>query len=412
MPKTLGLRRTGGAMRWIAVRHRVKKTAAGEARPTQVVIKKGDEVETISLETEQDELDFLLGRWPKSWRLVAEGEDISSLPKHHQVQKKEDGPVRVPDTYDGLLPGDVVLSILGGSGDRLCSAMSRRGEEIGARVLRIPAHNLKQRRSEDQDKEDDAETLLRVFKAEPDAFSLMVPADRDIIAVRETYFSRQETQRARIGCENRLRQRFIGKIFLSEEGRYPEGSIEDQWDEVKANDAILQALVKEEARAETALRKAVHKIPVWREVLSEVTGIGEVLAAGLISPIGDIRRFSTEWKFNKFCGTHVMTDGRFPRRRAGEYGGYSPKVRQALYLFADQANRRKDSVWGARLLEIKAEYRVKHPEPIVGEGGKKKYTDGHILKMARWRMCTEFVLWLYGEWTRVATTKDQSSEAA
>jgi hypothetical protein len=57
-------------VRVIGIRHRVKKTAEGEARPTQVVILENGEPKTLELETETDELDFVLGRFPTSFRKV------------------------------------------------------------------------------------------------------------------------------------------------------------------------------------------------------------------------------------------------------------------------------------------------------------------------------------------------------
>ena len=48
--------------------------------------------------------------------------------------------------------------------------------------------------------------------------------------------------------------------------------------------------------------------------------------------------------------------------------------------------------------------RERHPEPVaVMRKGRtvKRYTDGHILKMARWRTLTKFVRWLVKEWLRL-----------
>lgn len=403
--------------RLIGIRHRIKKTAKGTEQPTQVAIKADGAIKTYDLKSEQEELDFLLGRWPSAWRPAAEGEDLSALPSHHIVKKKDDGKTVtiVPAAHEGFQTGDTALFLLGGSGDRFASALSRRGEEIGSLVFRIPAYALKARRTEEQTKEDDSLTLISLFEQEPSAFYLLDPADRDLIAVKEALYARRDAQKARIACQQRLRQRFIGEIFLSVDGRFPEGSIEDAWDERKANDQTLQLLIKEEKYSENQLKAAVQKIPVWQEVLAGVEGIGEVIAAGIIGPIGDVRRFATQWKFNKFCGTHVLPDGRFPRMRAGEYSGYNPWIRQSLYLFAGQAEYRPDSVWGQRLLEIKKAYQERYPEPVMVEtGGKtvKKYTKGHIRNMAKWRLLTEFVLWLYGEWTNLAEKHARRPDAS
>ena len=82
-----------------------------------------------------------------------------------------------------------------------------------------------------------------------------------------------------------------------------------------------------------------------------------------------------------------------------------------------QFNRRPKSVWGAKLLENKRKLRETHPEPIQSENknGKmvKKYSDGHILKMAQWRTVTQFCVWLYREWRKLdAEAMEPKAEAA
>lgn len=63
------------------------------------------------------------------------------------------------------------------------------------------------------------------------------------------------------------------------------------------------------------------------------------------------------------------------------------------------------------MLQYKLNLRQKHPEPVEvestnGKAGKKKvmrYTDDHILRMAKWRVLTRFVRWLYKQWVRLDT---------
>ncbi len=133
--------------------------------------------------------------------------------------------------------------------------------------------------------------------------------------------------------------------------------------------------------------------------------MGPWIAAGVISSIADIRRFSKHSKLEKYAGVHVNADGTFPRRKRGSNCEYTPELRQTLYLLADQFIRRKDSYWGKKFLEIKARFRQRHPEPIKTENaaGKKVtlYTDGHIHKMTIWRTLTYFVRALYRAWWRL-----------
>lgn len=413
------------AARVIGITHRVKQTVRDgviqEERPTLVAVLQSHRIVEYALATETDELDFVLGRFPSAWRDVTPDEHLGLIPAHHVKWKKygKDEPeeysedhktfseglwhvaAKVPSAYDGFREGDVLAMILGGSGDRLAYALSRRADEIGASVYRVPPFTVKHARdAASGDKEGDHQLLVTLFGARPECFRCCGARDRDLIRVTEAFRHRMEAQLERIACAHRLRQRFIGSIFLSPDGKYPEGRIEDAYDQVAANDVILSALVAEEKRREAELKKIVQSLDVWQELFAPIEGVGEMIAARLISAVGDIRRFETAPKFKAFAGVHVA-DGKFVRRRAGTVANWSPTLRQAFYLLGDQFNRRPDSVWGKKLREYKAKFRAKYPEPIMGDNGKKRYTDGHIHKMATWRTITKFAEWLWREWTRL-----------
>jgi len=423
--------------RIIGIRHRRKKTREGEARPTMVAIKSDDVIHQLELEDDTAELDFLMGRLPIEWRDVLESDNITNISPHHCKWRKakkgefDDKPlpkftrktvgkkglpvlevlVKIPISYDGICGGDEVAMVLGGSGDRFAAALSRRGEDIGAEVFRIPPYSLAYNRV-GNDKESDHIQLVNLLESRRYLFYGVRQRDRHLIRVKEALSARQDALKQRIACEQRILQSLVGKIFLNEEGCYPEGVIEARYDEAKANDVILQALIKEEERRNKELANAVEAVEVWQMIFESIEGVGPRLAAGIIAPIGDIRRFiapNGAARLKKFCGVHVMKDGRFPRRRAGELANWSPSARQALYLLADQFNRRPNSHWGQKLLQYKLTLREKHPEPIEmevsdGNGGKKKmkrYTNGHIHKMALWRTLTRFVERLYKDWVAI-----------
>lgn len=353
----------------IGIRHRVKATAAGEARPTQVAILEAGRIRTLTLPDDQAELDFVLGHF--------EGEE-------------------------GFKRGDMVAMVLGGSGDKLAYALSRRAEEIGGSVLRIPPFHLKAFRP--QEKDDDCLNLARLAYDRPELFYVTGPRDRQLIRLREALAARIETMKARIGCEQRLRQQFIGRVFCSPEGKYPEGDIEVAYDHERSNSVILTSLLIEEKQREKELNSAVEALEVYQQLFKPIMGVGPLIASRIIASILDIRRFETDAKLKAFCGVHVLPDGRFPRQRRGGVANWHPDARQALYLLTEQFNRRPDSEWGKRLREIKVELRRRHPEPVTvksenGEGkAVKRYTDGHIHKMALWRTATKFVEWLHREW--------------
>lgn len=446
-------------MRYIGIRHRVKKTAAGEARPTQVVIMtdRNSVSATYALETETDELDFLLGRFPVGWRKPEPDEDLSRFMAHHvdwrRLKKDEEFTQpdslrktegkdrlevkRVPAAYDGLKTGDIVASVLGGSGDRFCFALSRRGEEIDAKVFRLPGYLLNLARGKAA-KDDDAKLLACLAQERLQDFYQVTRRDRDMITINETLSDRVAAMKARIGAEQRLRQRGIGAIFCDEQGKYPEGNLEDIFEAARASDKIVISLVGEEKEVVKRLERAVKASQYWADILLDVEGMGPLIAAPILAATVDIRRFGTKEGYKAFCGVHCRLDGSFVRARRergikapsetaadtdgdslSEVGdeasveevaaqevaessatGREPKwnrvARQALYLFvADQCNRRPDSVWGQKLREYKAKLREKHPEVVITEAGKKRYTDGHIHKMAIWRTATKFCEWFW-----------------
>ncbi len=395
--------------RFVGIRHRTKRTAEGEERPTQIfIINEDGSSSSLNLADDDSELDFVLGRHPVEYREAGEGEDLSGFLFRH-IKQTKGRPNRVPSRYEGIVQGDIVAMALGGSGDRMAFALSRRGQEIGARVYRITPFLLDEYRG--GKKEDDAKNIAFLAKTRLGLFSEVDVRDRALIAVREAFRARIDAMKDRIACEQRLRQQIIGRVFLNQEGKYPEGSLEDAYDAEKANDTILQALLQEEGRRERELTSALGKIEVYEKVLKLVEGCGPMIAARLIASIGDIRRFESDSKLKAFCGVHVLADGAFPRRRRNSVSNWHPEARQALYLLGEQFNRRPESLWGLKLREYKRKFREKHPEVVV-VAGKKRYTDGHIHKMALWRTRTKFVEWLWREWRDLEEGRAAAEKAA
>lgn len=400
--------------RIISIIHRQKINKEGELRPTMIAISclDQDELNVFTLKTETDELDFLYNKYPSSYRSAQDGEDLSALNERHiKSPKKGEINVQVPASYEGLQAGDVVVTTMGGSGDRFSAALARRGEEINAQLLRMPAFNLKIYRKEDDTKNDHL-VMLDLFYTNPELFYDFRPSDRNLIEIKELFNLRQDTMTARMACASRVRQNLVGTIFLSEGGRYSEGSIEQALKEEQANNVVLQNILAEEKEINKRLVKAVHQSKLWQEIFEEIIGCGEVIAAGIISSIGDIRRFPSAAHLKSFCGVAVNDDGGFTRKKRGNRCTYNPKTRQSLYLLMDQFNRRPDSEWGKKFREIKIALRKKHPEVIIMENGKKKYTDGHVHKMAGWRAITKFVEMLYTQWTRLENAKQVSKKVA
>lgn len=363
-------------MRVIGIQHRVKRTAEGEARPTRVAVLEDGMIKTEELEDEDAELAFL-----------------SSLQK-----------------------GDALALSLGGSGDYFAYALARQGEQVGARVFRIPPFKLKEaREASNNKKEEDHVLLASLFYAKPELFYEASVRDRALMRATVAWRALEESMKARIACEQRLRQSFIGKVFTNKDGVYPEGGLEKAYTAEKASNAILDALQKEESRRGRELEQALEDLDVYTEIFKPIEGMGPRIAGRIISAVGDIRRFETSAKLVAFLGVHVLKDGTFPRRKGGVIANWHGDGRQALYLAADQWNKRPDSYWGQYLRKMKANLRVAHPtEEVIEKGGRKvkRYTTGHIHKMARWRTMTRFVRHLFNKWKELDESSIPQQKAA
>lgn len=314
--------------RFIGIRHRRKQTREGEARPTMIAILEGQDTKVYGLGDDTAELDFVMGRFPVAWRdagvsepitwfdpktapnglrqwhckwrKAKTDEDVSTVETTHvrEVLSPKGLPttevlVKVPTSFCGLRPGDKVGMMLGGSGDRYAAALSNRGEKIGAETYRIPPFVFADYRAQ-ADKDDDHLTLASCVQRRRDLFYRMRPSDRGSIRIMEALALRQDAMRDRIRCEQRILQSLVGRVFLSEEGHYPEGVIKDQFDREKADDKIFQGLVSEEERRDKELARAVKGTLVWQAIFEPIQGCGPRVAAGLIAPISDIRRFLVE----------------------------------------------------------------------------------------------------------------------
>lgn len=425
--------------RTIAIIHRIKQSAAGEARPTLVRIAPQDgPVQEVKLETEENELDFLLGRHPLRYREATSEDKLTDFPEHHlkmeeykedqhtlvpihhikKIGKKDFVLREVPDVTVGLQAEDTVIMPLGGSGDYLAFAMSVQAEKIGAKVFRIQPRHIK----EDRDALSivpegkaltDLEIISGLYERAPELFYPVTVRERDMIQARELFRAREHTQRDRKSCAMRVRQLSIGETFVRADGLFPQGSIEKQFDERQANDDILNLIEKRETRLEKELGTVLAKIPVFEKVFGPIEGVGPVIAAGIICAVGNIRLFVRSGgnlgyrsgKLKKFCGV-APEAGKLPRKTSGKSLGFNPQVRQALFKFGDQMVKRPGSVWGIRLAQNKEHYARKFPFETLnvkdGEHVGAYLIDGEICR----KVGTRYEIKVGDEWKKVTGKRE------
>ncbi|MBI2100899.1 MAG: IS110 family transposase [Candidatus Vogelbacteria bacterium] len=406
--------------RTIGIRHRRKKTAEGESRPTQVTIVDGDQVKTYNLPDDQAELDFVFGLFPTHWRDRLPQDQPRDFPRHQLKWRKleaDEDPAtlfppewvekrgkkwytvaKTPCEFEGLRPDDTIAMPFGGSGDMFAYALVRRAEAVGAEVLRLPFYRLKQERGKNE--EEDALLIARLVDRQRELFCSVQPRDKAIILMRELHRQRIKAMQARIACEQRLWQVCVGQIFTS---LAVEVEIEKRFAEEKANDQILKNLLALEDEANARLAEAIQDLDVYQQVFAPIEGMGPQIAARIIAGIVDIRRFPDRDKFVAFCGVSPGADGKFRRHRLGETCNWSG-ARQGLWLMIrEQANRRPDSVWGQRFREMKARQREKHPEEVI-ISGKRRFTDSHIHRRSSWPAMVKLARQIYREWRKLSNS--------
>lgn len=483
--------------RIITIRPRVKLTAAGEARPTQVAIfENGQLTKRLDLTTTDDELKFVacklvlkhckasattdLHHYEQDelkYRPIKAGEDTSKLPQN--LIKEFDGKLclvtHVPAAYVGLSMDDTVLMAMGGCGDDLAYAIVNRSEtdKVAITVKRCSPNSLKQQRPDDN-KDDDVIHLFELYQAKPSVFHSVRSQDLAVLSLRATYALFEDTMKQRIACEQRLLKIFEREQYLTGSA-HQKTDVDVMFAKAKADNATLQALIQEEKRRERELAALLERIPVYKQVFTKYSGVGTRIAARIITAIVDIRRFrvwpdedemtrlnrlckeiedeyyepiknqlatlsgqplfdrldlaiayyrekgtdaacnklresktyhqqrsnlrrkalrDTQSKVKAFIGVHLVFDENeekfvFPRRRRGKICNWSTESRQAMYLLGDQFVKRRDTEWGEKLRLNKTRQREYHPE-VVLEGGKKRFTDGHIHKRAIWRTLSQF----------------------
>ena len=152
-----------------------------------------------------EEADSVPERWRKE-RTLKKAEDPADFDP--QLLKRTKGGrykiAQVPAEYEGLKSGDNIAMVLGGSGDLVAHALSKRDELIGASVYRIPSFILSDERP--GEKEEDAHNLALLLD-NPELFYQVEPRDRDTIYLRQAFDYRTDAMKARIACKQRLIQR-------------------------------------------------------------------------------------------------------------------------------------------------------------------------------------------------------------
>lgn len=93
--------------------------------------------------------------------------------------------------------------------------------------------------------------------------------------------------------------------------------------------------VKEtEEQAKKMLKTYVEAEPIWNIYLSNVKGMGYVLAANLIKSVGYCEKADTVSQLWAFCGYHVV-NGKAPKREKGKMLGFNLELKTMVWKISD-----------------------------------------------------------------------------
>lgn len=162
-----------------------------------------------------------------------------------------------------------------------------------------------------------------------------------IRGIIESYY---DIQGMRIETENQLRSHGQG---VSEQ------------EEVWTKENVLNRLKEIEKSIYNHSKSFNEDHDIYNEWLKGVKGIGNVLAAGLISWIGDIERFATISKLWAYAGLHVDKKGRAVRRSTGQKSNWNSRLKTHCWKVGESFVKQKDSGYRDLYEQFRKEYDTK-----------------------------------------------------
>jgi Transposase IS116/IS110/IS902 family len=204
----------------------------------------------------------------------------------------------------------------------------------------------------------------------------------------ESYY---DVQALRIQSENRLRS-------------YSKAQEEQLRNQLQVlSDWVDQRMSKCEHELKAMVLKECRTIPIAKEYLLKIKGVGPCIAGGIIAYMESPERFNTISALWAYSGYHVV-DGHAPRRTKGQKSNWNPHLRRICWLASESFVKVTRSPYRVLYDESKEFYRKKFPKEI--ETGRKSregkmivnYTKGHIHAMAKRRVVKIFLANVWSHW--------------
>lgn len=266
---------------------------------------------------------------------------------------------------------DEVYLEFGSAAEKFSSACLKNG----AQVFRMPTNIIKQLRNkyEKQGAEispeifrmpNDAEIILEAALQTPEVFYKISTKDTKVMELGrllQKYYIVQKDIRKKAGQ----------RLFMAEADALlaqgnPVAELEETLRKQISEHPMFAGALKEEKKIYKEIGLFVSELPIYQEIFKPIKGVGVIIAGSIICAIGDIRRFATPAHLKNYAGYGFHTDGSAQKRKRGQVASWNEKLKQAVYLFCDQVNRRKKTKWNDMLLARKDYERQKFPDATKG----------------------------------------------
>lgn len=339
---------------------------------------------------------------------------VASQEETRQFKRPSEAATFLREETDGAK----LLGIMGGAGQGL---FVRAVEEWKKEVHLLPFYRLGLKRPESTPKEW-AQALLNVWISNPGEFYTPTPQITLMGVLRAL-------TRVRVGIQDSFRKPAQLKFYtalrtlryflpgdaeplldlieemvknLSGEEASPQQEIEKALKEVMtrlspgrrelfapalelfAFPQFIVGALNDEKNYERVIAGLVKRLPMWGwtrpsdgSSLPAIKGFGPVIAASILSEIGDVERFPSYSNLRAYARFHVTKEGGFPYSRRGKHSRWNKNLHRAAWLWSTDQMPRWDHMWRDLYHWRKAKECQAHPEPVDRE---IKDDEGKVIK--------------------------------
>nr|WP_276977767.1 transposase [Ferrimicrobium acidiphilum] len=153
-----------------------------------------------------------------------------------------------------------------------------------------------------------------------------------------------EMQENRIAMENRFR-------VLKEVADFNPALVKKQED-------YFKLLRKEETKRAKDIEDTIKDIPIYRDYLEGIHGLGPVLSGCLIAYLQDPKRFDTVSALHRYCGVSSI-GGQPQKKHMGNHVDYNPKLKTLMFKIGTSFLKAKNEKYRKIYDEAHAKYEAR-----------------------------------------------------